>query len=340
MSTSELLLEIVCPAAGTITATIMFSAPYRDAAKAISETGQLGDLNPTPFAFMLGNCLGWVGYGMLVDNLFIYFANAPGFILSVWLNLVAVKLQYENHKSAEMRKSIIGALRAESSRLLSLIDEPSSLSSRNLSPSSDTLKPATEDPEHGRLGLLGDYARIVWDVTSQHKPVPAPHERLVLGIVIYWVAVITIIAYGKDSFSGDTQETIVGVAVNLNLVFFYGAPLSTIFTVLKERNSASIHIPLVVTSTANGLFWFAFGLAVQDFFIIVPNGLGAMLGLVEIFLCVTYPRKKRDTSLPPDSSPSLPSTAEEQSPDTHEEKDSAEDKQEKVPSYETTTEDS
>ncbi|KAL7571722.1 hypothetical protein ACA910_002822 [Epithemia clementina (nom. ined.)] len=315
MSTSEILLEYACPAAGMICATIMFSAPYRDAARAISETGVLGDLNPTPWAIMLGNCFGWVGYSMLVDNLFIFFANAPGFILSVWLNMVAVKLQYENHKAAAMRKSMIGALREESTRRMS-IEDPSSL---DLSLTKKPLPASgaatnSDAAENGLLGVVGDYARVIWEVTAQHQPVPAPHERLVLVVVMYWVAVISIAVFGSKSFGKDTQEVIVGVAVNLNLVFFYGAPLSTIAQVLKERNSATIHIPTIVTSTANGLFWFAFGLAVFDLFIIVPNGLGALLGVVQMFLCVTFPRKKRDDitlPIPTDSVRPLPPALQE-----------------------------
>ena len=82
----------------------------------------------------------------------------------------------------------------------------------------------------------------------------------------------------------------IGILVNLNLVFFYGAPLSTISTVIKTRSSASIHIWTMITNTANGLFWGAYGLAVLDPFIFVPNGVGAGLGVIQIFLCVTFPR--------------------------------------------------
>lgn len=325
----------------------MFSAPYRDAAKAISETGRLGDLNPTPWAFMLGNAFGWISYSILIDNLFILFANTPGFLLSVWLNLVAVKLQYENHKSAEMRKSMIRALQNEEfsrrtgrRRSTEIVDEESaesfivteqkqqpqekqqqSFSAPQQQPASGVDLSSNEDSpvleQEGRLGTVGDYARIIWEVAAQHEPVPVPHERLVLGIVFYWTVVIATITFGKEALGQDKQEAIVGIAVNLNLVFLYGAPLSTIVTVLKERNSATIHIPTIVTLTANGVFWFAFGLAVIDLYIIVPNGLGAILGVIQMILCVIFPRKKKGDGIPlpaalassEDDSSSLPPSA-------------------------------
>jgi uncharacterized protein with PQ loop repeat len=83
---------------------------------------------------------------------------------------------------------------------------------------------------------------------------------------------------------------VVGIVVNLNLVFFYGAPLSTIWTVLAQKNTDSIHIPTMVTNTMNGTFWLAYGLAVKDYFIFVPNGLGTILGGIQILLLILFPR--------------------------------------------------
>jgi len=111
-------------------------------------------------------------------------------------------------------------------------------------------------------------------------------------MVVYWAAVSSVVGFGK-SFSPTTSQYIVGIATNIILVFFYGAPLSTIFTVLKTKSSATIHIPTALTNTLNGVFWAAFGIAVFDLFIAVPNGLGAILGGIQILLCLVFPRKPR-----------------------------------------------
>jgi solute carrier family 50 protein (sugar transporter) len=52
----------------------------------------------------------------------------------------------------------------------------------------------------------------------------------------------------------------------------------------------------MITNTLNGIFWTAYGLAILDPFIYVPNGLGAVLGAVQILLCVIFPRRKKPTS--------------------------------------------
>ena len=90
--------------------------------------------------------------------------------------------------------------------------------------------------------------------------------------------------------TAETRQWIVGILVNLNLVFFYGAPLSTIATVLQTKNSASIHLWTMMTNTGNGAFWTAYGLAVDDSFVSVPNGLGTLLGVIQMIFCMTFPR--------------------------------------------------
>jgi solute carrier family 50 protein (sugar transporter) len=39
------------------------------------------------------------------------------------------------------------------------------------------------------------------------------------------------------------------------------------------------------------VFWCAYGIAVFDMFIAVPNGLGALLGVIQMFLCLVFPRR-------------------------------------------------
>ncbi len=45
-------------------------------------------------------------------------------------------------------------------------------------------------------------------------------------------------------------------------------------------------------STVNACFWTAFGIGVMDKVIIIPNGLGAALGAIQMFLCLVAPRRE------------------------------------------------
>ena len=297
LSAEVLILEYICPGLGVITANIMFASPFKDLKKAV-ERGDLGDLNPTPWAFMLGNCLGWVTYGILLQNPWIFFGNCPGFLMSVWFNLGAVKLSYLKHHAREIRNSVTQLL-VNQERRLSLRQSSTLLSIRATS-TINTDDGEKDDESRNHVATFredlyqsrsaADWAKLVFDVTSQKMPVPAPHENLIMAIIFIWVICISVICL-VPTISQRAREFIVASLVNVNLVFFYGAPLSTIYTVLRQKNSSSIHIPTMATNTLNGVFWTAYGFAIFNLFIAIPNGLGTLFGVVQIFLCIIFPRE-------------------------------------------------
>ena len=64
------------------------------------------------------------------------------------------------------------------------------------------------------------------------------HDNIFLAhiaVVTVWLAVISILSFLQ--LDVDKWKWAIGIIVNINLAFFYGAPLSTIFTVLKTRDS-------------------------------------------------------------------------------------------------------
>eukprot|EP00980_Cylindrotheca_fusiformis_P017531 scaffold5498_cov86-Cylindrotheca_fusiformis.AAC.5 len=275
VSTSEILLEVVCPALGVVIANCMLFAPYGDLKKAIQK-GQLGDLNPTPWAFMLGNCFGWIFYALLKGNLWVLASNGPGFIFSIWLNFVAVKLLQQEHYTTELRNHLI-------------LNEQQVNSFQNGSTQPFIPKVEKEDTNTANA----DWSKIVWDVTSQEMtPAPTRHETLVLALTIVWTIAGSIVALAMDELilSKEAVQLIVGVLTNMILVFFYAAPLSSIKTVLRDRNTVSLHVPTMMLNTLNSSFWMVYGLGVGDYFIILPNGLGACLGAFQVVLCLIFPR--------------------------------------------------
>ena len=137
-------------------------------------------------------------------------------------------------------------------------------------------------------------------------------------IVVIWTVIVSVVAFAH--VTAKTRELIVGFAVNINLLFFYGAPFSSIVQVLKERNSESIHIGTMITNSLNGIFWMAYGLAVADPFIIVPNGIGVFLGVVQGVLVLLLPRHvTAENGSAPGTIVVAPKTCTTQAPDTKQE---------------------
>jgi len=258
-STTFIILNYVCPSLGTILASATFSAPVSSLKKALSEK-DLGDLNPTPWAFMTGNCLGWIAYSFITNDLFVLSANAPGFILSIWLNNGAAKLQYQELCQISCRQV-----------------DCSNKKEENSDDSVD--KPLRNGDDFSATDQL--------DERTLNTPSLTSHEYWVLGIVFIWTVILSVIIFIPTT--AEVKQGVVGLCVNINLIVFYGAPLSTIAIVLRTKHSSSIHRRTLAMTTLNTIFWGSYGVGVMDMWIIVPNGLGIVLALIQLTLCCVFP---------------------------------------------------
>lgn len=132
-------------------------------------------------------------------------------------------------------------------------------------------------------------------------------DKLMLGVLSTWLAIL--VCVGWLGIANGYEKEIVGILVNINLLFFYGAPLQTIKTVLQEKSSESIHTPTMILNCVNAGFWGAYGIAINNIVIYGPNGIGFFLGLCQAFLCCMYPKNSSDVSSSDavDPTPLLPS---------------------------------
>ena len=277
--------------------------------------GTLGHLNPTPWAVMTGNCIGWLIYSYLINNLFLFFANAPGLILSVWLNMAAAKLQYSDRISKGMRASFVELLdrnrqsfRVPRGRRLDIDsddlnrdeivdnennnDNGTKMESRDAPKTNaarNSINEASDNDANGTNNIhsFANLKQMALDITIQKAEAPAPHEKIVVGVVTFWVSVISLLYFLQLNIS--QWKYVVGIIANINTCAFYGAPLSTIYTVIKQKDSSSIHRPTMIMNTSNAVFWAAFGIGVMDWIIVVPGSIGAILGFIQIFLRLVVP---------------------------------------------------
>ena len=269
---ASIILELVVPVVGTIFSNLVYVAPYRDLQKAV-QRGTLGDLNPTPWAFMYGNGFGWSVYAILVQDLWIFFASAPGALLSVWLNIGAVKLQYQMSTTSSSSFGLDYSTEHEEE------DEIHDM---------EICQPTEQDDGAFEIVLLEKDAQ-----SELKKGDPSPcvsHETLIMTNVFIWICAVGLVSFSSIDLSFSTRRMIVGILVNINQVFFYAAPLSTIATVVKSRNSASIHLWTMLANTANGAFWTTYSLTIDDPYIYVPCGIATAFSLIQILFYLLFPR--------------------------------------------------
>jgi hypothetical protein len=182
-------------------------------------------------------------------------SNVPGLVLSIWLNMGAAKLQYHN----QIRMML------------------------------PTMAMTTDD-------LTTSNTSIGESLEQNRRPINdellfVPQETLLLRILVAWIGSLTVVGW-----SGwiKNPSTAIGILVNVNLIFFYGAPLQTMWTVLLTKSSNSIHRPTIVMNSINALFWMLYGgLARHDPVIYGPNIIGLVLGMLQAFLTCWYPQQEQ-----------------------------------------------
>ncbi len=120
---------------------------------------------------------------------------------------------------------------------------------------------------------------------------PRPLKQLqatVLGgtvcTVLLWVRLI----FGGVSASARSHA--LGVYATAICILLFASPLSTIASVFRTRNAASILAPLTAAQCANCLMWSTYGVfAARDIFVWGPNGAGLLLGLLQLGLKMSFP---------------------------------------------------
>lgn len=278
---------------------LKYAAPMRDLQDSL-EKGSLGVLEPFPWVMMTGNCLGWVVYGYYQRDPFLVAANLPGLLLSLWLNMGASKLQYkqfweEQQRHASLnRQHVVEQWDASPASLggdggqatgLSFVAEERHEDATPAHSVSRSSELSFSNHEHSNEYIRGNL-------------ILAPQERSLMILLAAWCAVIVWAGWFLPfaSSSPNSPGQIVGLVVNMNLIFFYGAPLKAVKKVISSGESSSIHAPTMMMNWTNTSFWIAYGVIQQDPVVIVPNTIGLSLGIIQGVLCCLYPRKVPQTT--------------------------------------------
>ncbi|KAG1694347.1 hypothetical protein DVH05_005037 [Phytophthora capsici] len=171
-----------------------------------------------PVLSMVGNCVAWGLYGLLIGDYFPLVAtNIVGMILSLFY--LVVYYRYETHKCSLLLEILATAI-------------------------------------------------------------------VLVGLVLYpFVA-------ASEGVKQETIEDIVGyVTVAISAVMF-GSPLVLVKRVIQERNTELLPLTMIVAGAVNCLLWLAYGLLLENSFVVVPNAANLLLGVVQLGLFCIFPRGK------------------------------------------------
>ena len=152
--------------------------------------------------------------------------------------------------------------------------------------------------------MVGMYFTLVAYGLSQYKSKTRDSLEVLLMSMMFALLSLTLyVGIVAMDESIEFKKTVVGLFANAVLLIYYAAPLSTLKEVIATRSSRSLYFPLSIANTVNGTAWCVYGLALNDPYLVAPNGVGAFLGAVQRVLIFSFPNK-HDTSPVPSSRPS------------------------------------
>ncbi|GBM05661.1 Sugar transporter SWEET1 [Araneus ventricosus] len=111
-----------------------------------------------------------------------------------------------------------------------------------------------------------------------------------LSIAIFIIGFLyTYTTFFSDS---ETARYIAGLAACSAGVIFMASPLAALTHVLKTKNIETLPFAMILSTFIMATLWLCYGVLTNDLFVQVPNFLGALLALSQLFLFAMYSNKK------------------------------------------------
>ncbi|XP_021826074.1 bidirectional sugar transporter SWEET5-like [Prunus avium] len=109
--------------------------------------------------------------------------------------------------------------------------------------------------------------------------------------VIFFVIVVFVVLFCFHTTKG--RSLIVGIICIVFNILMYASPLTIMKRVIKTKSVKYMPFYLSLASFLNGVVWVVYSLLKFDINILIPNGLGAISGVVQLILYATFYKTTR-----------------------------------------------
>ncbi|OWM63947.1 hypothetical protein CDL15_Pgr024784 [Punica granatum] len=121
---------------------------------------------------------------------------------------------------------------------------------------------------------------------------PKKEKARILGLLAFVLSVITSVALvSVFAVPAKCRKLLCGLAAAIVCTIMYASPLSVMRLVIKTKSVEYMPFCLSLFVFMSGTSWFIYGFIGADPFVFVPNGLGCLLGMVQLVLYAIYREK-------------------------------------------------
>jgi len=107
---------------------------------------------------------------------------------------------------------------------------------------------------------------------------------LVFGLIVYVSLAL---------LDHNTRQTFVGYLSVASLIFMFASPLSIINLVIRTKSVEYMPFYLSFSMFLMSVSFFIYGVLLHDFFVYIPNGIGTILGIIQLLLYAYFRKGSR-----------------------------------------------
>ncbi|XP_034207302.1 bidirectional sugar transporter SWEET5-like [Prunus dulcis] len=119
---------------------------------------------------------------------------------------------------------------------------------------------------------------------------PGKKRRNIIIALLVEVVFFAVVVFITLHFFHDTKgrSMIIGILSIVFNIIMYNSPLTVMKMVIKTKSVKYMPFYLSLANLCNGIVWTIYALLKFDPYLLLPNGLGAVSGAVQIILYATY----------------------------------------------------
>ncbi|XP_057871473.1 bidirectional sugar transporter SWEET1a isoform X2 [Cryptomeria japonica] len=110
--------------------------------------------------------------------------------------------------------------------------------------------------------------------------------RLAIAMTVAFVMVVVVTIYALHTY--NVRQLLVGTLGVILSIVMYASPLSVVGDVIRTKSVKYMPFLVSLFTTLNALVWSAYSVIAKDIFIAVPNGIGFLLGVIQLVVYLIY----------------------------------------------------
>ncbi|KAJ8755082.1 hypothetical protein K2173_016726 [Erythroxylum novogranatense] len=145
------------------------------------------------------------------------------------------------------------------------------------------------------LGAVFQLAYVILFIFYSDKS----KKVMMLGLLLAVFSIVAIIVVGSMQIvNRDIRRVTVGLLSCFSLVSMFASPLFIINLVIRTKSVEFMPFFLSLSTFLMSTSFFLYGILNFDAFVYAPNGIGAMLGIIQLALYFYYRRSPNDSTEP------------------------------------------